>query len=246
LPAIPLPLQAGLWGLVAGGALVVGAAVAWFARVPQRLIAATMAFGAGVLISALAFELVEEALHRGGFSATAMGFVGGAAAYTFANWLLARYGARHRKRSGRQPSEKDDEGSGVAIAIGALLDGVPESIVIGLSMLEGGAVSMVGPLRCLRLRRVERDRTGVRGIGLAWRGRVRRPLRSHRRRDHGHCGRRGAGDDRRHHDSRGLRADPYSDRPDHRIGLPDRLRADRAGVTMACVRASPSCRGVLR
>ena len=136
-------LEAGLWGLLAGGALVLGAAIAWFVRVPDPVVYGVMAFGAGVLISALAFELVEEALHRGGFSATAMGFVGGAAAYTFANWLLARYGARHRKRSGRQPSEKDDEGSGVAIAIGALLDGVPESIVIGLSMLEGGTVSMV-------------------------------------------------------------------------------------------------------
>jgi ZIP family zinc transporter len=111
--------------------------------VPQRVIAGTMAFGAGVLISALAFEMVEAAVERGGFSATALGFVGGAAVYTFANWQLARYGARHRKRSGKQPSEKDDEGSGLAIAMGALLDGVPESIVIGLSMLEGGAVSMV-------------------------------------------------------------------------------------------------------
>jgi ZIP family zinc transporter len=145
LPAIPLPLplQAGLWGLLAGGALVLGAAVAWVARVPQRVIAGTMAFGAGVLISALAFELVEEALHRGGFNATAIGFVAGAALYTLANWLLARNGARHRKRSGHQPSEEEDQGSGLAIAVGALLDGVPESIVIGLSMLDGGAVSMV-------------------------------------------------------------------------------------------------------
>lgn len=138
-------LEAGLWGLLAGGALVIGAAVAWFVHVPQRLIAAVMAFGSGVLISALSFELMDEAVRRGGLAATATGFVAGAAIYTAANWLLARHGARHRKRSGsgRQPSEQSDSGSGLAIAVGALLDGIPESIVIGLSLLEGGAVSLV-------------------------------------------------------------------------------------------------------
>lgn len=141
---LPLPLQAGLWGLVAGGALVLGALIAWFVKVPQRLIAAVMAFGAGVLISALAFELMEEAYRKGGFDSTAIGFVGGAAIYTLANWWLARQGAKHRKRSqGQQPSESQDAGSGLAIAVGALLDGVPESIVIGVSMLQGGAVSIV-------------------------------------------------------------------------------------------------------
>lgn len=142
---LPLTLQAGLWGLLAGGALLLGAALGWFLRVPQRLVAAVMAFGAGVLISALAFELMDEAYKRGGFDSTALGFIGGAVVYTAANWLLARHGARHRKRStdGLQPNEEQDSGSGMALAIGALLDGIPESIVIGLSMLEGGAVSLV-------------------------------------------------------------------------------------------------------
>ncbi|MDB5918115.1 MAG: family zinc transporter [Massilia sp.] len=129
---------------VAGAALLVGAAIAWFVKVPQRLIAAVMAFGGGVLISALSFELMDVAYNKGGFGSTASGFVGGAALYTLANWLLARYGAKHCKRSnGRQPSEGEAGGSGMAIAVGALLDGIPESIVIGLSMLKGGVVSMV-------------------------------------------------------------------------------------------------------
>jgi len=141
---MPAWLQAGLWGLLAGGALVIGAAAGYFARVPQRLIAAIMAFGSGVLISALSFELMEEAYQRGGFTATALGFIVGAAIYTAANWLLARAGAKHRKRSGtQQPTESEDSGSGAAIAIGALLDGIPESIVIGLSLLAGGTVSFV-------------------------------------------------------------------------------------------------------
>ncbi len=141
---MPVALQAGFWGLVAGLALVIGAALGYFLTVPKRVIAGIMAFGSGVLISALSFNLMDEAYHRGGFNATAIGFLSGAAVYTFANGLLNWQGAKHRKRSGEhQPSEDDDSGSGLAIAVGALLDGIPESIVIGLSLLKGGTVSVV-------------------------------------------------------------------------------------------------------
>lgn len=54
-------LQAGLWGLLAGSALLLGAAIGYFATLPQRLIAAVMAFGSGTLVSALSFELMDEA-----------------------------------------------------------------------------------------------------------------------------------------------------------------------------------------
>ena len=117
---VPVWVQAGFWGLVAGSALLIGAAIGYLARVPQRLIAAIMAFGAGVLLSALAFDLMDEAYQRGGFTSTAMGFVGGAAVYTAANWYLARRDAKHRKRSGdQQPSEAASSGSGLALAVGA-------------------------------------------------------------------------------------------------------------------------------
>ncbi len=141
---LPIWAQAGLWGLLAGSALLLGAAVGYFVNVSQRLIAGIMAFGGGVLISALSFDLMDEAYKRGGFDSTALGFVGGAVLYTAANWFLARQGAKHRKRSGKQqPSEAENSGSGLAIAVGALLDGIPESVVIGVSMLAGGSVSWV-------------------------------------------------------------------------------------------------------
>ncbi|NYH44388.1 ZIP family zinc transporter [Micromonospora jinlongensis] len=141
---MPEWLQAGGWGLLAGSALLVGAAVGWFARVPQRVTASIMAFGAGVLLSAVSFELIAEAHDQGGLLPTALGAAGGAVVYTVANVALARHGARHRKRSGdQQPSENEQPGSGSAIAVGALLDGIPESVVIGASLLSGGAVSLV-------------------------------------------------------------------------------------------------------
>jgi zinc transporter, ZIP family len=135
-------VEAGLWGVLGGAALVIGAAIAWFVRVPQRAIAAVMAFGSGVLISALSFDLALEAVETGGLTPTVLGFLGGAGVYVLANAVLARHGARHRKRSGdQQPQESEQAGSGSAIAIGALLDGVPESVVLGLSLLGGGGVS---------------------------------------------------------------------------------------------------------
>ena len=120
---MPTWIAAAFWGFVAGSALLVGAAFGYFATVPQRVIAAIMAFGGGVLISALSFDLMEEAYNRGGFGSTAIGFIGGAAVYTLADWYLARRGAKHRKRSqDQQPTE---------------------SIVIGVTMISGGAVSWV-------------------------------------------------------------------------------------------------------
>jgi ZIP family zinc transporter len=141
---MPTWLQALLWGLLAGGALVLGAAIGFLTKVPQRAVAAVMAFGSGVLIAALASELMEDAYRTGGVWATAAGFLGGAVVYTVANMVLNRRNAKHRKRSGhQQSSEADAAGSGASIALGALLDGIPESIVIGLSLLKGGAVSLV-------------------------------------------------------------------------------------------------------
>jgi ZIP family zinc transporter len=123
-------------GLLAGGALVVGAIVAWFVRVPATIVASVMAFGSGVLISALAFDLVEDAEESGGFLPTMGGFLAGAIVYVALNVLLDRRDARNRRGSGESPE------SGTGIAIGALLDGVPETAVLGLSMTTGSGLSL--------------------------------------------------------------------------------------------------------
>ena len=81
---------AALSGLIGGGTLLVGAGVAWFVDIPQRVVAGIMALGAGVLISTLAFELVEEAADVGGLVPTTAGFLGGAVLYIVADQLISR------------------------------------------------------------------------------------------------------------------------------------------------------------
>lgn len=143
---MPVALQAGLWGLLSGSALLIGAIVGWFSPLSQRAIAAIMAFGAEVLISALSFELMDEAWRHGGLAPVAAGFLGGATVYTLLNRWLAASGAKHRKRSEAAHRDKDREqcpSNGNALALGALLDGIPESIVIGVGLLKGGAGGIV-------------------------------------------------------------------------------------------------------
>ncbi len=144
---LPVFVQAGLWGLLAAFGLLVGAviAVAFFNQLSHRLIAAVTGFGGGVLIAVVSVDLMEMAFKGGGPIAAIFGIIFGAAVFSTTNWFLARYGARNRKRCGgcvEQPSEADHKGSGLAIAVGALLDGIPESMVIGMSLSGGGKIGM--------------------------------------------------------------------------------------------------------
>lgn len=133
--------------MLGGSALLLGALVGYFVNLPQRVVAGVMAAGSGVLVSAVAFELVDVAYLQGGFLVTAGALLGGALVYSAANVAVSGRGALHRKRSGSHPDNRQagpDAGvqAGLAIALGALLDGIPESVAIGASLLEGSAVSL--------------------------------------------------------------------------------------------------------
>ena len=129
-------LAAGFWGFIGGASLLMGALVGVYASASRRTIAAVMALGAGVLISSVAFELMDEAYQIGGFDASALGLSLGAVAFFFADRAVNRRGGERRKN----PADKQGNSAG-AIAIGALMDGIPESAAIGISLLEGGNIS---------------------------------------------------------------------------------------------------------
>ncbi len=125
-------------GLASGLALVAGAALAWWAAIPRTVVATVMGFGAGVLVSALAFDLVAEATRTGSFWTAMAGFLGGAVVYVGLDALLERRGARNKGGSGGSGGS----GSGLGIALGALLDGIPETAVQGVGLASGGGLSV--------------------------------------------------------------------------------------------------------
>jgi zinc transporter, ZIP family len=136
------------WGLVVGGSLLAGALAAAFLRLPGRIAAFLTAFGGGVLLAAVALELVPEADAGAGAALTALGLVGGMFVYVAADhWLsqdedmamMRRSG--HAAAAGRQmhmpPPGHAEAARGESIAAGLFVDGVPESIALGLTIAEG-------------------------------------------------------------------------------------------------------------
>jgi ZIP family zinc transporter len=131
-------LKAAWWGFVGGAALLIGAFVGIYAHTSRRVIGLIMAFGSGVLISALSFELTKEAYDKAGASAVAVGLGGGALTFFVGDWLIDRRGG-HRRKSPNGPQDGAEAG---ALVLGALLDGIPESAAIGVSLIKGGAVGI--------------------------------------------------------------------------------------------------------
>jgi ZIP family zinc transporter len=131
--------EAFLWGLFAASSLLVGGLLALKLPIPERMLGWIMAFGSGVLISAVAYELVAEAFETAERNASlALGLTAGALTFFAGDAVVDRMGGDGRKSMTRAPGT----GSALAIVLGIVLDGIPESAVIGLGLLSGSGVSV--------------------------------------------------------------------------------------------------------
>ena len=131
-------LEAFLLGLVTSGSLMIGAFIAIRFDIPSKIIGLIMAFGVGALISSVCFELVEEAFtESGNIIIIVAGLFAGALIYFFGDMFIDRIGGKNRKNM-----NSSDSNVGLPILLGTVLDGVPESIVIGISVIGGGGISI--------------------------------------------------------------------------------------------------------
>jgi len=142
-PLADLPgwLQAAAWGALAASGLLIGAVGGYYTPLGHVAIARAMTFAAGVLLAIVAMDLVIDA-DRAAIQGTIASMLLGAGLFSSVNWLLSARGAGDRKRCGdcvAQPEEAQRPGSGLAIAAGTFLDGVPEGVVLGLSVVQQGA-----------------------------------------------------------------------------------------------------------
>lgn len=131
--------NAAMWGGISGSAVLLGALGAIFLPIKKKWIGYIMAFGTGVLIGAAAYELVGDSLDKGGITATSIGFLMGAVVFTLFDYIVSKRGASQRKRSGQKAAAD----GGIAIFIGTIMDAIPESIMIGASLLEKQSVSFL-------------------------------------------------------------------------------------------------------
>src|SRR5262245_28686751 len=135
--------EAAGWGLFGASSLLIGAVIGLKVSIPTRVIGLILGFGAGTLISAVAFELTDEAYNLGGADTLTLGLALGALTYFVGDLAIARRGADQRMNPGKRRAGSTPQGADAASALllGAVLDGIPESAVIGISLLGGGSVS---------------------------------------------------------------------------------------------------------
>jgi ZIP family zinc transporter len=129
-------LEAAFWSLVASSSLFVGAAIALRFSLSQKTIGLIMGFGAGVLIAALSVDLAADAFERTNGLVLGLGLAAGGVTFFIGDLLLDRYGGEGRKSSGGAQAG----GGALAIVLGIVLDGIPESAAIGVTLLEGTGI----------------------------------------------------------------------------------------------------------
>jgi ZIP family zinc transporter len=139
-------MSAFLWGALAASSLLIGAVIAMQLSISVRVIGLIMGFGAGVLISAVAFDLVEDSFDLAdGGGVVAVGLLAGCLTFSAGNYLIGKMGGSQRKDpTGVMPGDSQGEsGEGaLAIVLGTVLDGIPESMVIGLTLVGGESIGV--------------------------------------------------------------------------------------------------------
>jgi zinc transporter, ZIP family len=133
------------WGLVVAASLVGGAVLAAAIELPARLAAAVTAFGGGILLAAVALQLVPAADSGAGPGLTALGLAAGTLAYVGADaWLTRDPHTKEMRRmghamvAGRAAPMADEATEGEVVAAGIFVDGVPESVALGLTIAGSG------------------------------------------------------------------------------------------------------------
>ena len=136
--------EAVLYGLAASSALVIGSAIGTRWNPPRMVTGVLLAFASGALISALAFELFEEAYHLGGAWRSGIGLLAGAAVFVATDTLLDRYVARDSGPDEREVVSAGARGGvGWALLAAVTLDGVPENLALGVSLVEGASLTLL-------------------------------------------------------------------------------------------------------
>jgi zinc transporter, ZIP family len=130
--------EAAFYGALGSISLLLGALLTYVLHPSRQIIGYVMAFGAGTLISAVAYELVAEALRTGEGARVSLGIGLGAVAFFLGDLVIDGQGGDNRKSS----SGEQAAGSPKAIVLGTLLDGIPESFILGLTIVIGGGVSL--------------------------------------------------------------------------------------------------------
>ena len=163
--------RAAVWGALAGSGLLVGLLAVFITRPTHGGIARVMAFGAGALLGTVSIQLVLSAQEQAGVLHTTIVLLVGALLFSFVNVWLARAGAQNRKRCGEclpQENERDKPGSGMAIAIGTIIDALPEGLILGIAVAQGTAPT-VAVVAGFFLANVPESMSGSAGMYLAGR-----------------------------------------------------------------------------
>src|SRR5215207_5506923 len=150
------------WGALGASALLIGALIAYQLTPSRGVIAVVMALGTGLLIGSVSFELIDEALKHQAVAWVGLSVLVGAAVFTVGDWLLTRHGGGERK----DPTGAQAEGSPLAIVLGSVLDGIPESFVLGLTVLKGGvSVSLLAGVALSNLPEGMSSSSGLKAAG---------------------------------------------------------------------------------